>query len=81
LVRSKLFHVAKGERRADKSRRNCEGLRQTADSSGAAYFLGRYDESLCADLRHMWQAVAAWREQLHDSNTLDDKFPIGMRLD
>jgi hypothetical protein len=51
------------------------------DSIGAACFLGSYDRFLCADSRHVWQAVAAAQGDLHDSNTLDGKFWVGMRLD
>jgi hypothetical protein len=51
------------------------------DSIGAACFLGSYDRFLCADSRHVWQAVADAQEDLHDSNTLDGKIAVGMRLD
>jgi hypothetical protein len=60
---------------------NCERLHQPGDSIRAAYFLIIYDVFLCADSRHVWQPVAAAHEERHDSNTLDGKFSVGMRLD
>jgi hypothetical protein len=61
--------------------RNCERSGQIPDSIRAAHFLGIYDRFLCADSRHVWQGVADAQEDLHDSNTLDGKFWVGMRLD
>jgi hypothetical protein len=60
---------------------NCERSGQITDSIGAACFLGNHDRFLCADSRHVWQAVAVAREDLHDSNTLKGKFLVGTRLD
>jgi hypothetical protein len=56
-------------------------IASSADSIRAACFLVTYDWFLCADSRHVWQAVADAQEQLHDSNTLNGKFLVGMRLD
>jgi hypothetical protein len=54
---------------------------QITDSIRAACFLGRHDQFLCADSRRVWQAVADAQEHLHDSNIMDGKFSVGMRLD
>src|SRR5262249_306948 len=55
--------------------------RRKATATATAQFLGRHDLILCADSRHVWRGVVGSRKAWRDSNGLDGKIRVGMRLD